>query len=444
MNTPNVLLEDSQIKVSNIDIVKNCQKTYITSPITAGVSTLIVQNIVGAEVNGYILIGKIGSEKSEIVQIHATTAPSGSTITLKATELPLYNHPTDTTITFIPYNQVEISRATTTTGSKSVLSTMDIAVDQEYSVYNDTTNSTGYAFARWKNESFTTYSGYSTYQAYPSMERKKIGTLIDSILLRIPNKLSRSDVFGFIKDGLDEVYESKDKWSFEESTRDTTNSYATGTEEFTIPSDLKENKNEYIIWIGAEGKEKLEFIDVNEFNNNYAGQARTTLNGDVLAGATSIVLTDSSNFADSGTGYIGSDEFTWTGKTASTHTLTGVSGILTHDSGSVVVSEGVLGTPDSYTIWNGVGRLYPIPDSDNNGKRLIIEYYKNLADINTENDYIPTAFFTPIRDYVLSCVSERMGEMTKADRYYQRFMMSLQKRKSREKLNEYQQMQVLE
>jgi len=444
MLTPNLQIENSRIKVQNIDVIKDCQKTYITSPITAGDTTLTVQSIVGASVGGYILVGKIGSETSEIIQIHASTAPSGSTITLKTTEVPLYNHPTDTTVTFIPYNQVEISRATTTTGTKTVLTTMDLAVDQEYSVYNDTTNTTGYAFARFKNESENTYSQYSAYQAYTHTERNKISTLVSSIQRRLPNKFSREDILGFIKDGFDEIYERKGKWTFEEATRDTSNSLTTGTEEFTLPSDLKENKREYIVWIGTEGHGELDFIDIEEFNKRYVGAARTTLSTAVTAGDTTLYLTDVDNFSDTGTGYIGSDEFTWTGRNTSANTLTGVSGVLDHAKGSTVVDENILGLPTNYTIWNGVGKLFPIPSSDYTGRTLIIDYYKDMPDVTNENASIPTSFFTPIRDYALSCAMERMGEITKADRYYQRFEKGLMLRIRREKLNQVTQLQVKE
>tara|TARA_R110001592_G_scaffold104354_3_gene293725 strand:- start:34145 stop:34687 length:543 start_codon:yes stop_codon:yes gene_type:complete len=51
----------------------------------------------------------------------------------------------------------------------------------------------------------------------------------------------------------------------------------------------------------------------------------TTLNGLLLAGATSVVLTSGTTFESAGNGNIDGDSFAWTGK--STHTLTGVTGV---------------------------------------------------------------------------------------------------------------------
>ena len=65
---------------------------------------------------------------------------------------------------------------------------------------------------------------------------------------------------------------------------------------------------------------------------------QTTLNGAVAAGATSVVLTSGTDFADAGSGNIDGESFTWTGK--STHTLTGVTGVSFDHLSGVTVQEG--------------------------------------------------------------------------------------------------------
>ncbi len=64
----------------------------------------------------------------------------------------------------------------------------------------------------------------------------------------------------------------------------------------------------------------------------------TTANGAVEAGATSLVLTSGTSFADAGSGNIDGDSFSWTGK--STHTLTGVTGISFDHATGVTVQQG--------------------------------------------------------------------------------------------------------
>ena len=64
----------------------------------------------------------------------------------------------------------------------------------------------------------------------------------------------------------------------------------------------------------------------------------TTLNGAVVAGATTVVLTSGTDFATSGNGNIDGDSFAWTDK--STNTLTGVTGISFDHADGVTVQEG--------------------------------------------------------------------------------------------------------
>tara|TARA_R110000824_G_scaffold186790_3_gene368028 strand:+ start:759 stop:1289 length:531 start_codon:yes stop_codon:yes gene_type:complete len=66
--------------------------------------------------------------------------------------------------------------------------------------------------------------------------------------------------------------------------------------------------------------------------------ASSTLNGAVVAGATTITLTSGTDFATSGTGNIDGDTFKWTGK--STHNLTGCTGIDFGHSSGVLVEAG--------------------------------------------------------------------------------------------------------
>jgi hypothetical protein len=66
--------------------------------------------------------------------------------------------------------------------------------------------------------------------------------------------------------------------------------------------------------------------------------ATTTLNGSVVAGATSITLTSSSSFSTAGNGNIDGDSFSWTGNNA--NVLSGVQGISADHATGATVEEG--------------------------------------------------------------------------------------------------------
>ena len=92
-------------------------QTYITSQAASGVGTLTVKNINNFAINQVLLIGKLGAEGSEIIKTHASTAPSGTTVTLAAN---LANtHPIYTKVTVILFDQIEFSHTTTATGAKN-------------------------------------------------------------------------------------------------------------------------------------------------------------------------------------------------------------------------------------------------------------------------------------------------------------------------------------
>jgi len=85
-------------------------------------------------------------------------------------------------------------------------------------------------------------------------------------------------------------------------------------------------------------------IDIDQMFRDYGRDVpsreigETTLDGAVVAGATSIVLTSGTDFAAAGNGNIDGDSFAWTGK--STHTLTGVTGVSFDHADDVPVQEG--------------------------------------------------------------------------------------------------------
>ena len=102
-------------------------ETYLTAESASGASTLTVKSISNFAVKLILLIGELGDENSEIIKTHATTDPSGTTITLAASLVK--THDPYTKIRVMLYDQIEISSATTIAGTKSVLDT--IAVQPE-------------------------------------------------------------------------------------------------------------------------------------------------------------------------------------------------------------------------------------------------------------------------------------------------------------------------
>lgn len=436
----NLKLANSLFKVDNNDVIKDVKSTYLTSKADATNITLTVQNIAGAATSGYVIMGKIGSENTELVQIHTLTSPTGSTITL--TGAISFSHATNTKIYFIDYNQIEFSRATTSGGSKSVLTTSAITPDEKFTIYNDTTNSTGYGYVRFKNSTTSVYSNYSDEQIYASLAHNSIGKIIDRVFRKSGEEegqaLSRIDIADFIWDYIDTVNDLRNQWKHEEASEDKSNTLTIGGEELSLPSDIKYNNPKSIINIGMEGYDPLTYIGLTTFRKKISGLARTTLDGAVLSGAVTMNLKDASNFPSSGNGYIAGDAFSWTGK--STNQLTGVTGVLAHDNGAVVFHEDALGQPTYYTIQNEVIRIQPAPDSEYNGFLVPIDYYKRLSYPDSENDLLPLPYVSPCIDYCLMCVNDSKGDSGKNEsvKFERRFDKKITQTLRNERLNKDQ------
>uniref|UniRef100_A0A7V3JA78 Uncharacterized protein n=1 Tax=candidate division CPR3 bacterium TaxID=2268181 RepID=A0A7V3JA78_UNCC3 len=115
--------------------IDTSEQTSLTTAVSAGNTGLAVQNNQGFSANDYILIENIGSENAEIVKISSL---SGNT-TINTDALK-FSHGIDTPITYIKYNQIKIYRASSKTGSYSLLATVNIEVDYPNGTrYDDTT-----------------------------------------------------------------------------------------------------------------------------------------------------------------------------------------------------------------------------------------------------------------------------------------------------------------
>ena len=112
------------ITINNAELLEEAYQTSLSASATSGGSTISVYSISNFAVNQVLLVGEFGQEGSEIIKTHATTAPSGTTITL-ASNLAK-SHPKDVKVYVLPYDQAQFYHATTSAGSKTLLSTSDI------------------------------------------------------------------------------------------------------------------------------------------------------------------------------------------------------------------------------------------------------------------------------------------------------------------------------
>jgi len=135
----------------------------LRSPANAGSNiTLTLDNNSELSNNAYVLMEDVATGRAEIAQINQAVTP-GTDVRVATLKFP---HNAGVKIYLLKYNKIQFFHAATVAGAKSQLdSDTDIDVDDDFTEYVDSANTTGYAFFRLKNSTTADVSDYSS--AYP-------------------------------------------------------------------------------------------------------------------------------------------------------------------------------------------------------------------------------------------------------------------------------------
>lgn len=414
----NLKVANKNLIASNVSILEGGENATLTIEKAAGVTTLTVANIGNFAVGKYALLGNFGEPTAEIVRIHVSTPPSGTTITLNAATL--FDHYVDTPLTMIEWNQVEFSRAATLAGSKSVLNTLGISANHKTTAYTDLTNTTGYAFYRFKNSSTTTYSDYSTGVPYTGNPKNSLEKAVEEGCSMASVKVNdefanENDLVSDFNEAQSAVIENQD-WVFELVKDDTSigtlqneNRYALSALTYAIkfPGTYQGILNVRF------GSEPLKYVSPDEMDEIYRYSVVTTLNngGNVSVGATSITLTDSNEFLAAGSLTLGSNAgVTYTSNNKTTGVLSGIpiSAITTTVTDGTSVWQGInTGKPTKYTIFNGYIVLNCPVSATEYGKKLKVKYLKQLTSGTDYASLTEIPFYDCLKYYIAAKIYAR-------------------------------------
>lgn len=418
------------------------EQTIINADEAAGQTAITVKDIDGFAVNQILLIGELGSETSEIVKTHASTAPTGTTVTLAAaTE---FAHSAGTKIYRIEFDQVEISHAATIGGSKSVLTTTNLGADEITQRYLDTSQTSGFYFARFKETIGNTFSSYSTGIPYGGWATSQFGYLMEQALrnnkVDYSDDLTRDDLFDFGNQGLKLIQGKQVRWPQHQNLNAIIGQTTMGIGKQTLPTDIYDNdslKSIMGVRIG-EGTE-LEPLDPKEFEAALGDTTVTQVRTEASATDTTLELDNSYDFDDSGSVnvYISGTKYniTYTGVTrddADGGTAV-LSGIPASGTGAITVTIPVdtyvwqdeeVGEPTQFTVRNGNLEYYPLPDSRSDNKNVYMDYFTVATEISDDGDTIDLQRFDMLLDYVTWRVRMKVknnGQLDMGDGWYTSF-----------------------
>ncbi len=193
------------------------------------------------------------------------------------------------------------------------------------------------------------------------------------------------------------------RWSFRTKFNTDIGSIIPGQWSVTAPTDLRD-RNTYKNILGLRiGRSNWPCVyqDQRRFRQNYLNVGHTTLNGAILSGATSIILTSSGDFDASGSIVIAAQNISSTKDTASyitntlaTNTLGTVTGVDANAaSGTDVWQQATFGMPTAFTIDNGV-IYFDVPFDDTYaGENIYLDYYQALQPVNSDSDVLDEPFY---------------------------------------------------
>lgn len=220
------------LKAFNRTLIEDREKTYLTAAADVAATTITVAAVDSNSMadNDYFIIGEIGTENAEVMQINGAVSDGTSlTIDNNGSGGLRYAHAIGEPVYRILYNRVEFNRnSTDSTSGVTVLATSEIQPDDEFTRHEDTSNTTGFGFVRFNNETDATFSSYSDGVNYEStgdrssrdprtlwVIRKKVRQLLKS---EDDGRLTDEIVDNAINDKQRDIAHLK-LWSFYENER---------------------------------------------------------------------------------------------------------------------------------------------------------------------------------------------------------------------------------
>lgn len=288
----------------------------------------------------YIILGEIGSKTAEILQLNGVVSDGTSLIIDQSgSGGTRFAHSVDEPVYRIDFNQIEFSRATTASGTKTVLATQEIQPDDLFTRYEDSANSTGFGFVRWKNGS--SFSEYSAAIPYTGYTKKSLGRMIKMIRRHLDEPDFRDLTDQMIIEELNEKQRDiahERLWPFYEDIF--SDSLIANQNKYTIDSDVVDGKvHTVVLRTDPLAKMDRQRFNMLQWDTSTVGDpthchvwqnqlvlwpvrdtaaATDTLDGDVTASALTIMVDDNSVFAPSGRIIVNSEVISYTGQNTNT------------------------------------------------------------------------------------------------------------------------------
>lgn len=365
-------------------------RTSLTASIAAGAVTLSVLDTQGFTQdlgNQYVVVGNLGEERSEIMRV--TAAPTATSLTVTATS---YAHPVDVSVTLFQWNRVEIGRRTTAAGATTVIATIALQPDQAVTTYVNTGTEDAFYVVRFNNQQTATFSEYSDAAAPTGYAVNTVWSAKSSALAMTHQEINQLVSDDFLNREIEncerDVWFRRKRWGWSYTFDRVLGDTVEGDYSYALPSDIADtNTNASVLGVHIGERRYLDYVTKEQFTKLFENMRHTTVAVAIAVPDVTIDLTDSSDFDDTGTIRIGSDDISYTGNNRTLNRLTGVTAIsVAHSVGEDVWQNYAFGEPLRYTVISGSVFLWYPPNSDFDNKNVYLDYYRTPSVVNSDGD----------------------------------------------------------
>jgi hypothetical protein len=223
--------------------------TILTEQANAGATSIKVANNFGFSENDFIVIGNPGSEFTEIVRISSLSG--NDTINL-ATTLK-FSHFYSSPVTLIYYDKIEVERADVKAGPYTLLATIDIAIDEDFTTYRDETGDIDKFYRiRYKNSYSNKTSAYSSPLAGSGFTENSVRILLEKakrLFSGHSDKLLDREVWmNLLNEGYQEMINRIISLNKDFGVKRTEITLTAGENTYNLPSDFLTLRRLYVDW----------------------------------------------------------------------------------------------------------------------------------------------------------------------------------------------------
>jgi len=399
----------------------------LDADVAAASSTITVKSIVGATTDQILFFREPGNEKAEIKATHASTSPSGNTVTLAATLTEA--HPAGTTIYIIKADKVrffwyatEVDAETTAPTALAAAQVIDPTMIQN--IYDDTVKTSGYYYYQFQDSVNTATLLYSDPIPWGQVQVQFADNEVGYVLEFVRRKLGHEWDDRFSKQtAIDEInacfqyFAGKLKrWSTYQKFNYVLGQTSRGVYTYTLPTDMYDrNTNKSVLGLQIEGADgRFVWKDEKEFDDKMGSAVVTTVRTQPTAADTELDIVNSYSFDATGSVNVytanTADAITYASLTRSATagqfgdiSATGASAITSsnHVVGTNVWQNEEEGEPKYLNISNGTLRIWPMAGSDWVNMNILLDYSTVPTNVDSESDALDVARYDMIKHWLL-------------------------------------------